>query len=434
MPRIRKQPVTAWFNARHAAIGILAARFERRFSLQTQFQNPAFLQLKPADQLLAREIVDVVLRNLSLLDFWLESVSSRPPAQVDATVLWVLRTAAAQIRLMRVPEWAAVDEAVELCVRLGEGRLKGFVNGVLRALIRNAPEPPAGRTPEALAIRHSHPLWLTRRLMDRWGSEPAAQVMAAHNLHPPPVVWVNPFRASLEQFCRRLDEREMPYSLVPGLSRGVRIDYRGLVRDPLYTGGFCFFMDAASQRVAELGDLDSARQVADLCAGSGGKSFVLVSRLRAGAGLVSCDRHPGRLVALRHRARQLDIPIDRLVRLDAARHPPFAPRFDFILLDVPCSGLGTLRANPDLRWFIREADLERHRVRQSAMLESAFAVLAPGGQLVYSTCSSEPEENELVVEPVLSRHRISERQDDPYRPALDDPGSGGFFTVLIRRP
>lgn len=425
---------TLFSDARSAAVSILAARFARRQALQTQFRSAAFQRLPPAEQLLAREIVDVVLRRLSLLDFWLESVSSRPLRQVDGTALWILRTAAAQLRFMRVPEWAAVNEAVALCDALGKGRLKGFVNAVLRALLRAGPASPEGERPEDLAIRYSHPLWLVRRLVERWGREGACQVMEHNNRRPSPVVWVNPFRIDLHEFCRRLEERELPFAVLPGLSQAVRIEARGFVRDPFYQQGWCFFMDPASQAVAEWCPVESARRLADLCAAPGGKSFILAHRCRPGAQLICGDHHRRRLESLRRRAQELRVPIPAWVLLDAARPLPFAAALDFILLDVPCSGLGTLQANPDLKWFVEEQDLLRHQARQSAMIISAYRALAPGGRLVYATCSTEPEENEQVVHAFLSGHPEAMLEAGPFRPDPEQTGISGFFAAAIRRP
>lgn len=431
-PSDRSQ-IIAYSGPRHAATTILATRFEARLPLQVQFNSGAFQRLSPPDQLLAREIVDSVLRNLSLLDFWLDSVSSRPLSKVDPTVLWILRTAASQLRLMRVPEFAAVDEAVKLTVRLGYGRVKGFVNGILRALLRRSPELPAGQGPEALATRYSHPVWITQRLIQRWGSVGAERLLAGHNTRPPSVVWVNPYRTSVEQFLQALEERQIRYSRLSGLSRAVQVEHRGLVRDPLYLEGHCFLMDPASQAVAEMVDVDQANRVADLCAAPGGKSFILRSRLSAGAVLISGDLDPRRLRSLRNRARQLGVPTPALLVLDSSRPLPFTACLDAILLDVPCSGLGTIRANPDLRWFVRETDLERHQARQRTMLQVAVRNLAPGGQLVYATCSSEPEENEEVVEPFLAECPDLVRDGEPYRSGPDGPGGDGYYAIRMRR-
>ncbi len=421
-------------SARSAAVSILAERFERRTALQTCFQSAAFLRLPPAEQLLAREIVDVVLRRLSLLDFWLESVSSRPLRRIDPLALWILRTAAAQLNFMRVPDWAAVNEAVALCEAFGRGGLKGFVNGVLRALLREGMRLPEGNRPQDLAIRYSHPLWLVRRLVGRWGVEGACRVMDRHNQHPAPVVWVNPFRIGLDEFCWRLEERGIPYAVLPGLQRAVRVEVRGFVRDPFYREGWCFFMDPASQAVAEWCDVGAARCLADLCAAPGGKAFILASRCSPEALLVCGDRHEGRLESVRRRAPQLAVPIRCWLLLDVSRTLPFAPVFDFILLDVPCSGLGTLQANPDLRWFVEEPELLRHQGRQLAMLGSAYGALAPGGRLVYATCSSEPEENEQVMAAFLARHSEAIPDGGPFRPDPEHTGTPGFYAAAIRRP
>jgi 16S rRNA (cytosine967-C5)-methyltransferase len=420
-------------NPRAFAVGALLDRFERSRSLAAIFGTPAFLRMPLADRLLARELVDGVLRALSLLDHLILRLSNRPLSRIEPVILWILRVSIYQMRFLRVPDYAAIHEGTGLCGGFGRAHARGFVNALLRQYQRRLPEPPRGDSVGDLAVRFSHPPWLVARWLKRFGLEELKGLLERNNLHPPSTVWVNPFRLPVEDFCERLGESGVAYAKIDGLPHAVRVDHRGFVRHELYRAGNCFFMDRSSQLVAYSSRLEGRRRLADLCAAPGGKSFILRHRAEPRASLVSIDPHGGRLRDMRARAAGLGIGgIDHLVA-DAAARLPFGREFDFVLADVPCSGLGTLRTNPDIRWFVVEEDLKRYQERQVRILGEAFRILAPGGELLYSTCSTEPEENERVVEALLSRDPEAAVEEEPIRTFPRDEGGDGFFIARILR-
>ena len=387
--------------ARSVALGVLLeSERGRRVSLETHFESSGFGSLPDRDRRLATELVYGVLRNRSLLDWQMDALLDRPRSGLDPEVLQILRVGLFQLNFLRIPARAAVHESVGLCRELRKASAGPLVNAVLRRFLRNRPPAPHAGDARSLSIRYSHPQWLVRRYLSRYGSESTRTILQRNNRPPLLHLWVNPFRTTREKFCRRLDREGVPLQLHPELPYCVRVNSRSFVRHPLYRQGHCFLMSPASQEVAQLGDLSRCRMLGDFCAAPGGKSFILHARKRSDARVFCCDLSFPRLRQMRARADLYSVPQLRTVQADMA-HPPFRIPFDFILLDVPCTGTATLRANPDLRWRLAEEDVPRMARIQRSLLQSSFRMLRPGGQLVYATCSTEPEENREVVEHLL---------------------------------
>lgn len=420
-------------DARSLAIGILF-RQERSFvPLEEAFQATVFRNLSQKDQSLCRRLVDGVLRNLSRLDFYIDKLSRRPPEKLDREIVWILRVSLYQMESLRIPDYAVLNEAARMCLVFRKGSAKGFVNAILRSFQRKRPPLPRGAAPEALAIRFSHPAWLVERYLRRWGRERATALLEQNNEIPRSVLWVNAFKTSLESFLERLESERISYRREDSLPNCIEVESSGFSKHPLYRQGSCFFMDLSSQRVAQFMDLFAGCNIGDLCAAPGGKSFVLASRMGMGTRLVSSDSNYSRLEEMRRRVDQYEVSGISLLQADLTRQPPFGRVFDRLLIDVPCSGLGTLRSNPEIRWRVREEDLVKHQRKQSLILEHAFDVLKPGGELVYSTCSTEPEENEGVVEPFLAREKQAVGVGESLKTFPRIGAGDGFFAHKIRR-
>ena len=385
----------------------LAARF-----LKDLFRHPKkidslsrdvdFLNLDSRNRHLVTELVYGVLRNLRLLDHYLGQLSRTPLERLDESILWVLRLALYEIEFLRVPDHAAVHQAVGLCRRFRKASAAGFVNAILRSFLRENPTLPEGRSAQALAVRFSHPEWLVERYLIRYGIDQTEHLLQRNNEPPIPALWVNIFKTDLQSLCRQLEEEQISYQVYSQLPNCITVGSAGFTQHPVYQEGLCFFMDVASQEVAYLTDVKQHRMLADFCCAPGGKSFLLASQKEKEAQMSCCDSSFPRLTETRERAKFLQVPGLNFIHADLTLAPPFRQPFDFVLLDVPCSGLGTLRSNPDIRWKIREEDLLRFHSRQVSLLQNGFAVLRPGGVLTYSTCSTEPEENEWVIEEFLA--------------------------------
>ncbi|MBI3667610.1 MAG: hypothetical protein HY236_15510, partial [Acidobacteria bacterium] len=320
--------------------------------------------------------------------------------------------------LDRVPGRAAVWESVEIVKRARKASAAGLVNAVLRKL---AAEPREGRP----APERCLPAWMLERWRRHFGDR-TAEALAFATLEAPPTYLRLNARFDTEETLQLLTAEgvetgptELPYCrrLLKGRPARTECFRQGRVR----------IQDLGSQRVTARLELAPGQHLLDLCAAPGGKTFQALEQCGGQAYAVACDLYLHRLSTLQ---RLATMPA-ALVALDAARPLPFAARFDRILVDAPCSGTGTLARNPEIKWRLRPADIEDLAARQRAILEHALEALAPGGRLVYATCSLEPEENEAVVESLLSGP--FEKMESRLWLPSDQPGDGFFACVITRR-
>ncbi len=370
------------------------------------------------DRALAAAIVSGALRWRARLDFHLQQAMSRSIDTLDPIVLDVLRLSLFQLLfLTRVPAAAVVDDAVSLVRRGGKTSAGGFVNGVLRTLSRTRdrltlPEPPAAidgpadreRAIDALHLGGSHPRWLVTRWIDRLGLDTARAWVRFNNVEPPLTLRANRRRATREALAARLRDHGVettPTRLAPD---GLTVTSGNPLRTALGTAGDFLIQDEASQLVPLLVGARPGHRVLDACAAPGAKSLALADALQGAGLLVTADARVARMALLR-RVLEAQSATASLVEHDLMAGVPFGPVFDRVLVDAPCTGLGTLRRDVDIRWRRGPDDISAAAARQTRMLACASAAVAPGGRLVYATCSSEPEENEQVVAAFLASHR-----------------------------
>ncbi len=401
---------------------------------------------------LLHEIVLGVLRFRRVLDHALAQVSNRPPAEIDPDVrvaLWI--GAYALLYLDRVPDFAAVHSAVELVKARGLRSATGFVNGVLRALSRSGasvlPARPERGDIAGLSTYHSHPEWWVRRVVERLGWEAASRLLDADN---------RPAPTTLRPNLRKTTPRDLERRL---LGEGVRTEPGRVVDDALrvtsgrvrltrtFGDGYAWIQDEASQLVPRLFGRILRSSVLDACAAPGTKSLQLTEALPVEGVVIAADLRARRLERLTENARRLGITTIRTVVADMER-PPFRERFEHVLVDAPCSGTGTLRRHPEIRWRLASEDLPVLAARQSRILAAAAGLLARGGTLVYAVCSMEPEEGEQVVSGFLA-DRPDFRRLDP-TPALPErarrlvrhgslmtspaeEGLDGFYGAIVAR-
>lgn len=376
-------------------------------------------QLGEKDRALATEIVLGCLRWQGELDHLITHSARRPAEQLDTEVRIALRLGSYQLRhLERIPERAAVWESVELVKRAGKRSAAGLVNAVLRRL------PP--RPPEAQSHELAHPQWLVERWRRNFGPRLTASLLEANLRRPATYLRLNaqypPDETSLKLAAEGVETAPAESPLASRVVRGRPTETE------CYRQGRIRIQDLSSQMVVPLLELDSRRSFLDVCAAPGGKTYQAVELRGSAQDVVAGDRHLHRLKTMRRLATS---EVD-LVVLDAETSLPFRKQFDRILVDVPCSGTGTLARNPEIKWRLRPADLEVLQRKQHRILSSALRALPPGGILVYATCSLEPEENQQVVESTL-RER-TEFRADAYQQWVPgrDPGDG-FFACSIRR-
>jgi 16S rRNA (cytosine967-C5)-methyltransferase len=386
---------------------------------------------------LATEIVLGVLRWRATLDWILSHHCRAPLESLHPTLLQALRIGLYQIRYLdRVPARAAVDEAVRLASPFGAARGRGLVNAVLRSILRNPALPGLPSKDENpiafLETTLSHPRWLAERYLARLGIEGAEARCRKQNEAPP--LYVRASRIDPERARKRLAGEGVAAELVPAVPGCLRITSGTLRETSLYREGLVYPQDAGSQLIPFLLDAGPQARVLDVCAAPGGKATAVSERTPAGY-VVAVEKRRRRARLLSETARRLGAGNLYPVLADG-RALPFDRRFARILLDAPCTSLGTLRRNPDVKWRVGEDDLKRLPALQLELLRSAARLLDVSGRLVYATCSTEPEENEDVVERLLNEESeiglLDARESLP-EPARHMAGPDLAFRALPER-
>ena len=369
----------------------------------------------PRDQALAAEIATGVLRWRAALDHLVAHFAGRPLARLDPPIVDVLRVGAYQLlHLDRVPASAAINDAVDMAKRAGKRSAAGLVNAVLRAIDRArgalplppdpGPDGPRAAQLDYLAVTLSHPRWLVERWLDREGFANAAAHATFDNTPARLTLRVNTLATSPLDLTRELAAHGVEVEPARFAPFGLVVRRGNPLATPVAGTGRFVVQDEASQLVAAMVGARAGERVLDACASPGGKTTAMAAAMRDEGLVVAVDVRPRRIGLLRRGVAASGARAVRVVRADVTRALPFAARFDRALLDAPCSGLGTLRRDPEIRWRRTPADLVRLAGAQLAMLDQVAAALLPGGRLVYATCSSEPEENDEVVERFLSTH------------------------------
>jgi len=423
--------------ARRVAFEVLSGTERGGSLLAERLARPDVEALPPRDRAFLHELVMGTLRHRALVDHALAAALDRPLARLDPAVLTILRLGAYQVLRLRVPDRAAVSESVELARRAAP-RATGIVNAVLRRLAREGPPPLPDFEREPLAwltTAGSLPGWLAERWLSRLGPAGARARAEAFLVPPPTVFRLNPRVADADARLRAAGVVAVPL-VVPGA-----LEAREGALGSLALEGIAYAQDQGSQMIAHLAARESGR-VLDACAAPGGKSTLLAD-LGPRARIVAGEISPARLGTLASLLARWGGDNVRVVGADA-RRPPFARPFESVLLDAPCSGLGTIGRHPDIRWRARPGDLARHALRQREILEALAPLVAPGGTLVYATCSIEPEENEDVITPFLEAHRDFGTAPPPDWARVFTDGTSlrtlperdhgdGFFAAILRR-
>ena len=381
-------------------------------------------QLSPQDAALCSRMVYGVTQNRLLLDFYLAAYCSQKPDHLQPPLLDILRLGAYQILFLdKVPDRAAVSEAVELAKRSGRGQAAGLVNAVLRKLSQNKnalPSIPDRDEVKFLSIRYSHPKWLIKRILELLGREETEAFLAADNTAAPLTVQVNPLKTTQEKLTAELEAlgvRVTPHVWVPGcLELSGTGDLTAL--EPFRVGHF-LVQDGAAALAARAAAVTPGQRVLDVCAAPGGKSFGAAFAMEDRGEILACDLHENKLKRIQDGAQRLGLTSIRTAAADGREfRPEWEAAFDTVLVDAPCSGLGIIRKKPDTR-YKKADDLFTLPVVQQAILDNACRYVKPGGVLVYSTCTILPEENQQVTDAFLAQHRDFSREDLPL------PGSGG---------
>jgi len=406
--------------ARVAAFDVLEAVSRGRSDLPTALAHARERLTDHRDRALCSEIATGVERHRGALDHLVATFARRRVERLDPEILTILRLSAYQLlHLTRVPAAAVVDDAVDLARRVKKRSAAGFVNAVLRALSRSRralPLPPRPLDPadrvtalDYLSITLSHPRWLAARWCDRIGFDAAERWMQFDNQPAPLTLRVNRLKTTNDQLVTRLRSEGVQVSPGSFAQDALLVDSTAEGAQPLHgeawADGWFVVQDEASQLVATLAGPAPGRRVLDTCASPGGKTIALAAVMGNTGLLVACDVREKRIGLLERTITASGAQNVRIAQVDAAVPLPFTTPFDCVLVDAPCSGLGTLRRDPDLRWRRHEEDLPALAAAQRRMLGHAADAVAPGGRLIYATCSSEPDENEHVADAFAASSR-----------------------------
>ena len=384
------------------------------------------------------ELTYGVLRRLATIDWRLEPVLDKPLLRLPVAVQMALRLGAYQLLFLdRIPQSAAVNESVNLARAFAGivGRdWSGLVNAVLRGLLRHPPEswPSMDRdAAQALAVRYSVPSWLSRRWVERLGLASAEVACKEVSVAPPLTLRVNRLITTREALLERFSQMGIAAKPTNVSPFGIQIEEGGSVPSlPGFHEGAFYVEDEAAQLIPSLLDPQPGDIVLDACAAPGGKSTHLADLMQNKGTIYAIDRKDARLDLLRSNCQRLRVqnvvpiigdirePREWVSMIERAGEPSV----DRILLDAPCSGLGVLRRHPEAKWRKDEQALPRHQTLQCQILEAVVPCLRPGGVLVYSTCSTEPEENEDVIGRFCRAHADFQRES--VRPWLPTAAQG----------
>jgi 16S rRNA (cytosine967-C5)-methyltransferase len=413
----------AQLSARRVALAALRLwRKQKRFADSIISELFAKADLASSDRAFAFDLFYGVVRNLTLLDFWISCVR-RP--RIESELRDILRLGLYQLFFLKSAEHAAVHETVELA----EKRLRSVANAVLRGATRQRSELIAGADAQPLFVRTSHPEFLVERWQQHFGGEHAEALCRWNNLPAPMYARINRLRIEGDEFLRR-------YPTARSLGRGSEFAQFEALPIAAVRHGHCYVQDPSTSIACQLLDPKPGDKVFDACAAPGGKTGYVAQLMQNHGMIVACDRDKERLEILKENMSTLGVHIALIFQHDWTRgHLPeiasLAP-FDRILLDAPCSNTGVMRRRVDVKWRLQAADFHRMQQQQIRILRLLVPLLKTNGVLVYSTCSLEAEENRDVVHRILSDMPVlrleAEKSSFPFRDNFD----GAYAAKLIR--
>ena len=396
-------------SAREAALFALQ-RF-RRNNAWSEDSLSGFItkhQLDRREAALASRLCLCVLQNMALCDFYIDNYSTVKTTKLQPQVLDILRISVCQILFFhQIPDRAAVSEAVRMCKSDGFLKASGLVNGVLRRISENKaalPVIPGQGTAEYLSIGFSHPLWLVREYISQLGYEDTRRMLDCVNGETPVMAQVNVLKTDSAQLCIKLGELGISALPHPWMPNCILIKGSGdLSRLEPFKNGEFYVQDPAARLAAAAAGVKPGMTVLDACAAPGGKSFYAAIMMNNYGKIVSCDINEKKLGRIVSGGERLGLDIIRTRAMDA-RQPDASMynSFDAVIADAPCSGLGVIRKKPDIR-YKNPRTLENLPAIQLAVLEGAAKCTAPGGVLVYSTCTTREEENCKVIRAFLDK-------------------------------
>ncbi len=388
--------------------------------------------LSSEDKALAAALFYGVLDRKITLDYVLNSLTKTPFKKVNYFTAEVMRVGLYQIMYMdKIPNSAAVDEAVKLVKKSRESRNSGFVNAVLREAIRRENLLPTGESIKDLSVRYSVPEWIVNEFISGHGKETATELLKEFLKVPKVSLRVNTLKTSAEDLKNELEKigcKSAIHSELPALIMDGGFDTE---KSEQYKKGLFHTEDISSQYAAYTLKAKKGERILDMCAAPGGKSFYMAEDMENAGELVSCDIYPKRVELIANGAKRLGLDIINPTVADATVYNKRLGKFDAVLCDVPCSGLGTIGRKPDLKYKPITDFKELEKIQQ-AILSNAVNYLNDNGRIVYSTCTLRKEENEQNIEGFLAEHKDFKLEySHTFMPHID--GTNGFFVALLSR-
>lgn len=365
--------------------------------------------LSPQDRRFAAALFYGVLERLLTLDAVLAPLSQKPLSKWDAPVRMACRMGAYQIYYMdSVPDAAAVNESVKLVRMAGKSRAAGFVNGVLRNLLRqkdSAPFPPAGKTAlQTKAIRYSCPGWLIAFWEKAYGADVTGALLESLSCRPPVYVRVNTLRTTREALLQTLREQGMEAQPVSFLPNAIALQHTGAIAENrAFQQGLFHVQDLSSQLCCFFLGAKPHERIYDVCAAPGGKTFTIAQAMQGTGEVAAFDLYPGKVRLIQQGAQRLGLLNVHAAQRDAASPGEALPPADRVLCDAPCSGLGILRRKPEIRYKSKESIDSLPDLQYGILCKSA-SLVRPGGVLLYSTCTLNPAENGKNAARFLEEH------------------------------
>lgn len=414
----------ARLSARQIALTALRLwREEKRFADSIISELLAETELKPSDRAFALELFYGVLRNLTLLDFWIRCLRA---SRIESDLRDILRLGLYQLLFLETAEHAAVHETVSLASK----KQRTIINAMLRAATRRRSELLPRAEAQPLFVRTSHPQFLVERWQQHFGAEHAQELCEWNNLPAPVYARINLLRIDRTEFLRTYPESR----LVPDNPNFVEVN--SLPSDALERG-HCYVQDPSTTIACQLLDPKPGERILDACAAPGGKTALIAEQVKNRAFIAACDREQRRVRAMRANFQRLGAQIASVEQCDWTRQSRSILQsanggLDRVLVDAPCSNTGVMRRRVDVRWRLTQADFGRMQERQIAIIRAVLRLLKPGGVIVYSTCSLEPEENEEVVRRIGAETPAlrleAQKHSLPFRDGFD----GAFAAKLVR--
>jgi 16S rRNA (cytosine967-C5)-methyltransferase len=422
-------------------------------------------ELSDADRRLVTELVYGSVRRMRSLDALIDQLGKKKAHQQPPDLRTILHIGLYQLRYQeRIPASAAVNTTVELAKENGFKGLAGVVNGLLRQYDRLASSSsdlnqsnPKSNDPlqlpvepiDRLGILHSFPNWMIEMWLEQLGVEETEQFCEWLNQSPTIDLRVNPLRVSIEEVEAAMQAAGVDVRRVSHLPQALRVvGGTGRIQQlPGFSEGWWTIQDSSAQLVSHLLDPQAGDVVIDACAAPGGKTTHMAELMADQGKIWACDRAASRLKKLKENSQRLQLQSIQICTGDSRNFPQFTNCADRVLLDAPCSGLGTLHRRPDIRWRITPETVQELSVLQGELLEQAATWVKPGGVLVYATCTLHPQENEEVIQPFLEQHshwQIKQPSPDSPLSAFSTPQGwlkvwphryqmDGFFMVRLMR-